>query len=768
MAVDHFTADGDPVSPADLLVPKARELAGVLASEALPFVTLVECRRLNAQDQVDAIETIVFDVEVERPQNVVNDIRRTERLSVSFRPTDRRFPEVLALRKDFPKVPHLNLRESEFPRSLCLYDESYDELKISWTAVRFVERIRNWLRLTAIGRLHGDDQPLEPLFMFSGTVLVIPPALGSIDETVPDFLYVDTLDRAIGSPFYQVRLPNVTTDSNDPHHRQDLESLGVATAFRCPPQPHGIIHRKPKNLGELCQITAVAELDLLESLRARLRKLHTDGILTSCQKKRLFVIVVFPKQRSSGDPVEISDAWGFLLDKEIEGVGIEIGIWELIDGKIGMLLDQDTARDGADLGLSLLTPMFQFSRKQAAGQNHRTDPVDVRVTAVGMGALGSQMFLNLVRAGFGKWVLIDNDILWPHNLARHALTDRAVGYPKALSLAAIAGTIVADLEVARGMFDDVLKPYTNGTDIDAAFNEADLILDTSASVAVGRHLALDLDSTVRRVCFFLSPSGEDLVMLAEPVDRQTKLDFLEMQYYRHLIHNEQLATHLHTSSAMVRYANSCRDISSVVSQDLVSLHASIGSGALKRILEQSTASIGIWRAAPDSFCVSRVDVPTDRVLSAAAGSWTICWDTYLAEKISQLRKSKLPNETGGVLVGSHDLERRIIYLVDTIPSPPDSKEWPTVYIRGCQGLTRELKRISLATINRLEYVGEWHSHPPGHRCSPSGDDLRAFGWLSDIMATEGLPPLMLIAADSGDLGILVGNGTEVHHVAIIR
>ena len=44
-------------------------------------------------------------------------------------------------------------------------------------------------------------------------------------------------------------------------------------------------------------------------------------------------------------------------------------------------------------------------------------------------------------------------------------------------------------------------------------------------------------------------------------------------------------------------------------------------------------------------------------------------------------------------------------------------------------------------------VGEWHSHPEGVGSDPSNDDRKAFGWLSEIMTSEGLPPLMLIVGE---------------------
>jgi len=56
----------------------------------------------------------------------------------------------------------------------------------------------------------------------------------------------------------------------------------------------------------------------------------------------------------------------------------------------------------------------------------------------------------------------------------------------------------------------------------------------------------------------------------------------------------------------------------------------------------------------------------------------------------------------------------------------------------------------------LEYVGEWHSHPPAYDCKPSGDDHKAFSWLKNMMNEEGLPPLMLIAGDWNQYAFYIG------------
>lgn len=137
-------------------------------------------------------------------------------------------------------------------------------------------------------------------------------------------------------------------------------------------------------------------------------------------------------------------------------------------------------------------------------------------------------------------------------------------------------------------------------------------------------------------------------------------------------------------------------------------------------------------------------------------SWAVITDEGLLQKLGMFRKARLPNETGGVLLGSFDLDRKILYIVDALPSPSDSEEWPTLYIRGRKGLRQAVNDLEEKTQGMLEYIGEWHSHPPNVRVAASGDDLKVFAWLTELMQADGLPGLMMIVGDPGHTSCYVG------------
>jgi len=726
MSDENWDLPGYPIAVVELHHPLA-----ITTSEAIerhPYCRLIECRRLNSGD-----EFVIFDVDVEVGQRAVHDVRRVERIGALFWTTDDLIPNAFALRRDFPVVPHLNIWTEPF-RGLCLFDEPPEELLLSWTAERFLERIREWLALTARGKLHAEDQPLEPLLPEAISQIVIPHDL-PLDRASDEILIVGRLvDNANGRRTLFATRPK--DPKSNPGRLWSMVSFIVGD-----PQTHGIITATPRSLRALHDFLRSANVDLLGTLRARLRGWldppHNYADLY------LVLVVCLPKTREPGGVIESYEHRAFLCGGKIADVGVDIGIWGKTNGRLGVNVPVDESRTGEYIDLALLNVHLEFSREAARRQNALPVQEDPRIALIGVGALGSQLFGNLVRMGVGRWSLIDNDLLLPHNLARHLLTEPYIGQSKATATAAFARQMLTDDTIAAGLAMNALKS-AESEELGRVFTEADVILDVSTSVPVARHLVHGINSPARRVSVFLNPAGTDLVVLAEDRERRTLLDSLEMLYYRGLVHEPHLRNHLLDTDERLRYASGCRDVSSTIAQDLVALHSGVGARALREIMGETKASVSVWHCDPRRATVERYDLPVALTITYPVSGWTIYTDQSFLEGIQHARAEKLPNETGGVLVGSYDMQRKIIYVVDTLLSPPDSFEWPTVYIRGTDGLREDLSRIEQVTRTRLEYVGEWHSHPDAAGCLPSNDDRQAFAWLSDLMGEHGLPPLMLI------------------------
>ncbi len=739
---DYEDLAGDPVTPEGLCIPKAQALAQLLFSDApYPFVKPAGCRVVAKEGEVYR-EIIIFDVDVSLSQRPVHGIQRVEHIAAVFREDDRFPPEALALRRDFPEVPHLNIIPWERPKSLCLSDQPYSEVRLRWTASKFVESIRTWLALTAEGVLHQEDQPLEPLLSGVETKIILPADLFA-EGSKPEPLFCYAIAPVREGAELQViiaRRENTRPGGKDAHA---FTAIPISVDA---PMTHGVIRWQPANIQELHAFLERAGFDLCSYLRYRLRS--WDGDRAMLDTRPIFVVAIL-KRRTDAGPIEAVETWAFFADRSLGEVGEAVGVLGKYEESWGLMFEADTSSQGEDVRLQLLLPYYHLSRASAAQYNGQSKRFGGKVVAVGMGALGSQVFDNLLRSGFAEWTIVDNDHLLPHNLARHELHGMYIGHPKVISLAAQANQTVDGPPVVLPLVADVLDPQDQAQALDAAIREAEIVLDMSASVAVARHLARDRDAaTARRISLFLNPTGTDLVLLAEDAGRQYHLDALEMQYYRAVVSEPDLTSHLHFSEGRLRYGRSCRDTSQTLSQEQVALHAAIGSRALRRVeAEPDTAVIRVWRTDSPDLSVRLVTIPPAPVVEERIGEWTLCTDEHFLHKVRSQRRERLPNETGGVLIGSFDMERRIVYVADALPLPPDSIEHPTLYIRGHVGLREEVGRISGLTAGRLEYVGEWHSHPPGFSSACSDDDRMLFGWLKEEIAQDGHPPVMLIIAE---------------------
>jgi hypothetical protein len=741
MTTVYVTAPGDAVDIDCLRTAKGRDLAERVGRGDLPYASLVETRI------ADGVDIVILDVETEVPQLREHDIRSVERVAVCFDHLDARMPEVLALREDFPATAHLNPPVEDIPKSLCLFEEEYADIRRRWTSAFLIRRLQEWLRLTARGELHADDQPLEQVLAGTGDQVILPYVLSVPDNETDDSQVVRL--RVAGIDEHRARcLIQVDLASGDDKFKSlDWFSLSFTSSPRGP----GPIASTPRTIGDLHTFLADGGDDLVGVLRRLLLEWPREAAALAA---RLLLIVRIPKRRTDTSDVERVETWAFLGPSVLE-VGVALGVWETGPRGFALMVPMPAERRGQDAPLTGMSVVFRISRHQAALLNGREASDDRRIVGVGAGALGSQVILNAARAAVGFWTVVDRDRLLPHNLARHAIAGFGTGYHKVNVLAVAANALTDGPAAFESIVADVLKPGPESETLEERFASADLVLDMAASIPVSRHLAHDAPGAAKRVSFFLNPVGSDLVMLAEDGRRDTRLDALEMQYYRAVLRDGRLRDHFRQPNGRMRYGTSCRDVSARLPQAQVALHAAIAARRLPDLCHQDEATNQVWQAPQRADDVIALDFAPRRVTRQGAGDWTVVYDDGLVETIVGLRQSRLPNETGGILLGAFDIERRIVYVVDTISSPLDSQERTTLYIRGVEGLHKRLEGAQKRTLGQLEYVGEWHSHPDGCACMPSRDDLTVLSWLSSHMDADGVPGVMMIACEGSALTVLI-------------
>jgi hypothetical protein len=741
-----WIAFGSKVSDIGELTPVlARELASVAAANALPGITLIGLRQSTDM----GYSGVALDVDVERPQDLAHPIKAVEPIAVLFR-FDNGSPTVLSLREDFPDTLHQNWSPPGTPRALCIDDRPWPGARLSATASDIARRIQLWLAKAARGELHDAAQPPDPLFFATVLGLVLPAAaLADSKEPVELAGYVrpDSQNLIIAQP------ANVA----DPR----APVFSVLT-FQAPPQAMAPLRRAPNNLVALAAELNKCSIRLVEELKRRLKEwAGFDRADVRRLSSRFAIVVEFPV--AEGADRRVNDFRAFLTLDTAGEIGVALGVLLANDSQVGdkgayMVAIPERAPTDKELRVEPAQVHFAFNRNLAATVAGHADPDLRRAVLVGAGSLGSQLSLDLAREGAFAWTVVDDDYLLPHNFARHALFADEIGAPKAGALAyKLAGLLGDPVAAIRG---NVLAPDDKaGPHLAAAFAQADLIIDASASVAVSRHLADLPDVKARRVCAFFNPSGTSVVVLAESADRTLTLRDLEAQYHRLALTETKLAGHLAAGSPGVRYTGSCRALTNRIPASRAAILSALAARGILAALAGEEATIAAWSLNPDGVVhlVRRSGAPVTQV---QLGAWMVAYDSGLLDNLVAMRQSKLPNETGGVLLGIADMSRKSVHIAHALPEPVDSHASQTEFERGVADLAAQVSGAIAATLHQLGYVGEWHSHPDRASAMPSHVDLAQLLWLGEELQNEGLPGLMAIAAQDGRLAIVLGRVSQ--------
>jgi len=222
-----------------------------------------------------------------------------------------------------------------------------------------------------------------------------------------------------------------------------------------------------------------------------------------------------------------------------------------------------------------------------------------------------------------------------------------------------------------------------------------------------------------------------------------------------------MAGHLENARAdRIRYANACNDLTRPLPPWRVQMLSAIGSGQVIKLLETDEASATAWRLDPATSSVVHVPldvVPFDRL----NGGFRVRLSQGVVDQMRALRLQAAPDETGGVLIGTYDLSRHVLNIVGVLQAPEDSVQEPTYFVRGSSDLEPLVQKLAEKSAGRLQYVGEWHSHPDGSPAKPSGDDEAVFAYLREHMEPGGSPYAMVIC---GENSTWVRAGWQLHDI----
>lgn len=724
-----------------LQINKAKEIFRACSSNN--SFSVVELRIQNDGNYTNEIIVVDCLNDCIPTQNKIG-IQYKERLALIFSSDDSKIPEVRPLRKNFPDTIHQNLVLDGEPKSLCLYSEKWSSVERYWTAQNHLQRICKWLERVALDTLHESDQPVESIYFDTGYKVILP------SNFKEEILKND-------QPITLIRVPNKSKKMvfRGEFIKKEVENISFACiVLTLAPQVHGKIKKYPLTLGELNDQLRDNDINFIELVRGKTKELISDYKSEKSHleiyKNHVFLILDIPIQRNENSAVERNEVRGFIIKTNVVELAQNFGDVAILDGTAGIIIDSHLSTDWPETLICPIDINFDFNRCMAQEMSgiEPSDPSDVNFsgTIIGVGALGSSLINIWARCGWGIWTLIDNDYLYPPNLARHLGFNAQIGKYKADAVKEIIQCIYNDkTHNLTSICDDF---YSNkNDDIKNIVSSTDLIIDASATVEIARDLSI-LQNRGRAASVFFTPSGLSAVMLFEDSLKEISLDILELQYYRAIIKKPWGEMHLNTTNQLIRVGSGCSDLSLKLSNEYVQLHSATIARHLRLQHKKQEAKIQIWQVDPETGgIVTDIINPSNPIISQNKG-WRIVWDNDTKEKIRELRKLMLPNETGGVLLGYIDQKIKSIYIVDALPEPRDSLSDKQGFIRGIDHVQDAVHSAQQRTNGVVTYIGEWHSHPVGVSANPSKLDNELLSELADELFVEGQPGIILIVSET--------------------
>lgn len=400
-------------------------------------------------------------------------------------------------------------------------------------------------------------------------------------------------------------------------------------------------------------------------------------------------------------------------------------------------------------------PLSREKAKQISG-----DQVDLGKYSLvaGCGALGSKVIMHFARSGATNYILTDPDDLSPHNMVRHALLGNSEGLGKADALKKEINAIFP-----YDTLPMLLSAKVSGT----GFLNPELskffhwVLDFTASNSFAQAVTKTKFETIPRIAkAHITDFGNLGVTFFEGKGRNPRLDDLQVMLYAEYKTDPVIAEWLqreadnvaHPSNLSVTIGVGCNSETTVLPDNIVSLHAAYTASVIKAESQQEQSQDGKVYINQIKFepyftnIPKLIRVPPMDVLPVINhSSWQIRMKPGILEEMKREMGLAMPRETGGVFVGCANYKTKTIHVTELLKAPADSAANEVCFFRGVRGLPEAIGEANQSTGNQLGYIGEWHTHPfgPNQMSTTDAASIRKFKREFERLPTP-LPVFLII------------------------
>ncbi len=390
------------------------------------------------------------------------------------------------------------------------------------------------------------------------------------------------------------------------------------------------------------------------------------------------------------------------------------------------------------------------------GRANRSILKKAKLSIIGCGALGSETTDALSKAGIGKLILVDKEILRAHNAVRHCLGTSRAGFPKTFAMAEFiylhnpfVTVEPCDLNILVGSLDNYLPEGVIG-------------ISTIADDNVEAYLNEEAVSEKRTVFYCRGLRGGKVARMYRVIPYKDACKTCISLYRRDM---NPCFIGINEDETMPAITNECNNpvrpasaadikvIAGIFSRIIIDYlqgtnteknHWIWTTEALETLKkENGHGSLFSWNIPPHSDCPTCQKLHDKKVYMFR--------EAYEFAKKESSASQKV--ETGGVLLGYRRGDGK--YVITRITGPgPKAKRTATWFEKDVEYCQEEIEKAFDELGDKGLYLGEWHYHAFGGN-SPSGTDIKS---LKEIAAQENYrvdKPVMIIMSPALECAITI-------------
>jgi len=429
------------------------------------------------------------------------------------------------------------------------------------------------------------------------------------------------------------------------------------------------------------------------------------------------------------------------------------------------LLKPANLKQGVPFGVKGLSPEIErgesknaayermFGRRGGLGESLR----EQRILIMGTGALGSRLSSLLVKGGARNLSLMDYDVVEPGNLCRGDFRLEQVNQIKTLAMKENLHQLSPYAQIRKFKrliyFED---GYPDRLVQELWLSEFDLIIDCTANFTLAVYLdqlaigapILNLSITAgarELVCATGKPMATEL---QDIFDRVLARPWADGEVW------EGAGCTAPTFEAAQLDIDPLLGLALREIDRRLEAQSSLTSFLVHRQLEGDLVGVQVtgdfvgykWR----SYFQPELKVSVKIRRSAL-------------EQIEKMTKNHVPEEYGGILLGSctHDRKEARIYEVY---HPKTYQAGPAHFERPPEEMNDFLQQRHKASGGKIDYLGEWHSHPTGP-LAPSAVDKQSMKEIASLKSVNTKLPILLIRTAHGGcttVKIYIYQGEKLH------